>query len=34
VAACALRLAERQPGFPQATYDWLVSWVYRYFHEM
>jgi len=34
VKACALTLAERRPGFPRATYEWLVSWIYLYFHEM
>jgi hypothetical protein len=34
VEACARTLAQRRPGFPSETYDWLVSWVYLYFHEM
>jgi hypothetical protein len=34
VNACARRLAQRHPGFRAATYEWLVSWIYLYFHEM
>jgi hypothetical protein len=34
VEACARELAQLRPGFPAGTYEWLVSWVYLYFHEM
>ena len=34
VEACARELARLHPNFPAGTYEWLVSWVYLYFHEM
>jgi hypothetical protein len=30
---CTPRLNQLKPGFPQATYEWLIPWVDMYFHQ-